>query len=165
MHRKLPLLRTYGTNGQASTKLGQLQVDPTLLRRAVTIYNPRDASFFKLSRLRVPRYRNVLSTLSFAILLGLFVAVLVERSLEITTLEIFFWFWAAGYMLDEIVGFNEQGFGLYIASFWNTFDLGILLIRKCSMKTRARGRVNHKHATVFESILTPLPLGPSLSSP
>ena len=31
-------------------------------------------------------------------------------------------------MLDEIVGFNEQGFSLYIASFWNTFDLGILFL-------------------------------------
>ena len=31
-------------------------------------------------------------------------------------------------MLDEVVGFNEQGFSLYIMSFWNTFDLGILLI-------------------------------------
>lgn len=98
------------------------------VRRAVTLYNPRDASLFKLSRLRVPRYRNLLSTCSFAVLLGLFLAVLIERSPEITKLEIIFWFWAAGYMLDEIVGFNEQGFGLYIASFWNTFDLGILFI-------------------------------------
>jgi hypothetical protein len=98
------------------------------IRRAVTLYNPRDASLFKLSRLRVPRYRNLLSTCSFAVLLSLFLAVLIRQSLEITILEVFFWFWTAGYMLDEIVGFNEQGFSLYIASFWNTFDLGILLI-------------------------------------
>jgi hypothetical protein len=98
------------------------------LRRTVTLYNPRDASLFKLSRLRVPRYRNLLSTCSFAVLLCLFLAVLIRQSLEITVLEIFFWFWAAGYILDEVVGFNEQGFSLYIASFWNTFDLGILLI-------------------------------------
>jgi hypothetical protein len=63
-----------------------------------------------------------------AILLGLFLAVLSEQSVEITTLEVFFWLWSAGFMLDEIVGFNEQGFSLYIMSFWNTFDLGILLI-------------------------------------
>ena len=98
------------------------------IRRSVTLYNPRDASLFKLSRLRVPRYRNLLSTCSFAVLLCLFLAVLMQQSLEITVLEIFFWFWTAGYMLDEIVGFNEQGFSLYLASFWNTFDLGILLI-------------------------------------
>ncbi|KAI5288322.1 hypothetical protein KEM52_001208 [Ascosphaera acerosa] len=31
-------------------------------------------------------------------------------------------------MLDEVVGFNEQGFSLYIMSFWNVFDLGILTL-------------------------------------
>lgn len=98
------------------------------LRRSVTLYNPRDASLFKLSRLRVPRYRQILSTLSFAVLLGLFLAVLEQRSRRITSLEIVFWFWSAGFMLDEIVGFNEQGFSLYLMSFWNVFDLGILLL-------------------------------------
>lgn len=98
------------------------------LRRSVTIYNPRDASLFKLSRLRVPRYRQFLSTLSFAVLLGLFLAVLEQRSRRITSLEIVFWFWSAGFMLDEVVGFNEQGFSLYLMSFWNLFDVGILLL-------------------------------------
>lgn len=98
------------------------------VRRTVTLYDPRDASLFKLSRLRVPRYRQFFSTCSLAILLGLFIAVLVERSTEITWLEVVFWFWSAGFMLDEVVGFNEQGFSLYIMSFWNAFDLGILLL-------------------------------------
>lgn len=97
-------------------------------RRTVTLYDPRDASLFKLSRLRVPRYRQFFSTCSLAILLGLFLAVLSQRSSDITRLEIVFWLWSAGFMLDEVVGFNEQGFSLYLMSFWNTFDLGILLI-------------------------------------
>ena len=97
-------------------------------RRTVTLYDPRDASLFKLSRLRVPRYRQFFSTCSLAILLGLFLAVLSERSMDITTLEVVFWLWSAGFMLDEIVGFNEQGFSLYIMSFWNAFDVGILLL-------------------------------------
>ncbi|KAI9797136.1 MAG: hypothetical protein M1833_005651 [Piccolia ochrophora] len=101
---------------------------PVNIRRTVTIYDPSDASLFKLSRLRVPRYRQFLSTVSFAVLLALYVAVLTERSLDITALEVIFWFWSAGFMLDEIVGFNEQGFSLYIMSFWNLFDLGILLL-------------------------------------
>ena len=61
-------------------------------------------------------------------MLGLFLAVLIERSLDITALELLFWFWSAGYMLDEVVGFSEQGFGLYIMSVWNSFDIGILLM-------------------------------------
>ncbi|TVY27282.1 Calcium channel, partial [Lachnellula hyalina] len=106
--------------------------DPPVLaiqsRRTVTLYDPRDASLFKLSRLRVPRYRQFFSTCSLAILLGLFLAVLIDRSMDITSLEVVFWFWSAGFMLDEVVGFNEQGFSLYLMSFWNTFDLGILLL-------------------------------------
>ena len=109
------------------------------IRRSVTLYDPRDASLFKLSRLRVPRYRQFLSTLSFAVLLGLFLAVLMERSLSITTLEVVFWFWSAGFMLDEIVGFNEQGFSLYIMSFWNTFDVGILFLLFCYYCMRLYG--------------------------
>ncbi|PYI11825.1 hypothetical protein BO78DRAFT_101887 [Aspergillus sclerotiicarbonarius CBS 121057] len=110
-------------------------------RRSVTIYDPRDASLFKLSRLRVPRYRQFLSTLSFAVLLGLFLAVLNQRSLEITPLEIIFWLWSAGFMLDEIVGFNEQGFSLYLMSFWNLFDLGILFLLFCYYCMRLYGAV------------------------
>ncbi|KAL4925123.1 uncharacterized protein BDV17DRAFT_272904 [Aspergillus undulatus] len=109
------------------------------LRRSVTLYDPRDASLFKLSRLRVPRYRQFLSTLSFAVLLGLFLAVLKERSIEISPLELVFWFWSAGFMLDEIVGFNEQGFSLYLMSFWNVFDLGILVLLFCYYCMRLYG--------------------------
>ena len=109
------------------------------IRRSVTLYDPQDSSLFKLSRLRVPRYRQFLSTCSFAILLGLFLAVLIERSLTITPLEIVFWFWSAGFMLDEVVGFNEQGFSLYIMSFWNAFDLGILLLLICYYCMRLYG--------------------------
>ena len=42
-------------------------------------------------------------------------------------------------MLDEIVGFNEQGFSLYILSFWNAFDLGILLLFMCYYCMRLYG--------------------------
>ncbi|ROW16657.1 hypothetical protein VPNG_01700 [Cytospora leucostoma] len=107
------------------------QTPPTSVltaRRTVTLYDPRNASILKLSRLRVPRYRQFFSTCSLAILICLFLAVLMERSDPITSLELIFWFWSAGFMLDELVGFTEQGFSLYIMSFWNIFDLGILML-------------------------------------
>jgi len=122
----------YGTTQQMTPSPYKQSISPAsapiLMRRTVTLYDPRDASLFKLSRLRVPRYRQFFSTCSLAILLVLFVAVLAERTMDITTLEVIFWFWSAGFMLDEVVGFNEQGFSLYIMSFWNTFDVGILLM-------------------------------------
>jgi hypothetical protein len=145
LHRPQPVStsrenRGYGTTDQRNPGL-KSSSDPQVItsrqgdlrsirpptRRTVTLYDPRDASLFKLSRLRVPRYRQFFSTCSLTILLTLFLAVLSQRSTNITTLEIIFWLWSAGYMLDEIVGFNEQGFSLYILSFWNAFDLGILL--------------------------------------
>ncbi|KAF2866247.1 hypothetical protein BDV95DRAFT_505392 [Massariosphaeria phaeospora] len=147
LHRKSDVFqgRDYSTfDGNASPGLGpSRRLSPTkrrapqpqpqpqpgaLVRRTVTLYDPHDASLFKLSRLRVPRYRNFYSTLSYGVMLGLFLAVLTDKSVDITALEVLFWFWSAGYMLDEIVGFSEQGFGLYIMSFWNAFDLGILLM-------------------------------------
>ena len=144
-HRRQPKIipnqnRGYGAIGSQSVLLAsQNEIQPAkqrdhkspvsvVTRRTVTLYNPKDASLFKLSRLRVPRYRSFFSTCSLAVLLGLFVAVLAERSVAITPLEIIFWFWSAGFMLDEVVGLTDQGFNLYLMSFWNSFDLGILLI-------------------------------------
>lgn len=118
-------------NNKAKDSVSGADTGTSLFRRTVSLYNPRDASLFKLSRLRVPRYRQVLSTLSFAIMLGLFLTMLQKRPLELTALEVIFWFWSAGFMLDEIVGFNEQGFSLYLMSFWNTFDVGILVLLIC----------------------------------
>lgn len=123
-----PVLQANPERLQPAKQRDHLDPIRIAIRRSVTLYDPRDASLFKLSRLRVPRYRQFLSTGSFAILLGLYLAVLVQRSTNITGLEIVFWFWSAGFMLDEIVGFNEQGFSLYILSFWNAFDLGILML-------------------------------------
>nr|POE46739.1 calcium channel yvc1 [Quercus suber] len=123
----LPADAVTSRKSQKSSAMKRLAEKP-VTRRSVTLYDPREASLFKLSRLRVPRYRQVFSTFSFATMLGLFIAVLVDRSLDITPLEVVFWFWSLGYMLDEVVGFTEQGFGLYILSFWNAFDLGILLL-------------------------------------
>ncbi|EDN92689.1 hypothetical protein SS1G_08552 [Sclerotinia sclerotiorum 1980 UF-70] len=119
---------TAGTLKPPNKEPESQQAIQTLTRRTVTLYDPRDASLFKLSRLRVPRYRQFFSTCSLAILLVLFLAVLSQRSTDITGLEVIFWFWSAGFMLDEVVGFNEQGFSLYIMSFWNAFDLGILVL-------------------------------------
>ncbi|KAI0863703.1 hypothetical protein F4860DRAFT_48147 [Xylaria cubensis] len=106
----------------------QLPVHEIPVRRTVALYDPRNASPLKLSRLRVPRYRYFLSTLSLFVMICLFLAVLIQRSGLITSLELIFWFWSAGFMLDEVVGFNEQGFSLYIMSYWNIIDLGILLL-------------------------------------
>ncbi|KAI1151850.1 hypothetical protein F4825DRAFT_451041 [Nemania diffusa] len=121
---RTPLLGRQFPKEQAS----QLPMHEIPVCRTVALYDPRNASPLKLSRLRVPRYRYFLSTCSLFIMICLFLAVLMERSSVITSLELVFWFWSAGFMLDEVVGFNEQGFSLYVMSYWNIIDLGILLL-------------------------------------
>ena len=134
-----PTLQASPDRLQPAKQRDHLQPTTFTVRRTATLYDPRDASLFKLSRLRVPRYRQFLSTASLAVLLGLYLAVLIERSLQITALEVLFWVWSAGFMLDEVVGFTEQGFSLYIMSFWNAFDLGILLLLMCYYGMRLYG--------------------------
>jgi hypothetical protein len=114
--------------GDQGAKEGPASSQYSSGRPSVALYDPRTASVFKLSRLRVPRYRRILSRCSLVVLICLFLAVLAQRSSKITTLELLFWFWSAGFMLDEIIGFNEQGFSFYVMSFWNIFDLAILLL-------------------------------------
>lgn len=149
LHREDPTMarHNHGSTGKAGARtplLGSLppkEGDELIRpgRRTVSLYDPRQASLMKLSRLRVPRYRSFLSTLSLAVLIVLFLAVLSKRSVKITGLELVFWFWSAGFMLDELVGFNEQGFALYIMSFWNIFDLGILVLLIAYYCMRAYG--------------------------
>lgn len=116
--------RTHQSKEEPS-EAGVLSYQDNFLRRSVTLYDPRDASLFKLSRLRVPRYRSIGNAISLLILLVFLVAVLKERCVSITGFEVFFWFWSLGYILDGVVGFSQQGGVLYI-SLWSFLDLGIL---------------------------------------
>lgn len=113
-----------------------------------TLYDPHTASPFKLSRLRVPRYRRLVSTLSLGVLVGLLVAVLAQRSTRITTLELVFWLWSAGYMLDELVAITDQGgVALHVMGPWNLFDLGVvaLLIVYYCMRAVSVFLVDRRH--------------------
>lgn len=91
-------------------------------------YHYENASLFKLSRLRVPRYRHFINLGSFAILLTLYVMVLARQPGKFSSIELVFWLWSLGFILDEIVGFSDAGFTLYVMSLWNWFDLIILIL-------------------------------------
>lgn len=92
------------------------------------MYKYEEASLLKLSRLRVPRYRHALNLFSFSILLMLYMLVLSRQRMEVTATEIVFGLWSLGFVLDEIVGFTDVGFTLYVMSLWNLFDLIILML-------------------------------------
>jgi len=67
-----PVLQASTDHLQPAKQRNHLEPTVFALRRSATLYDPKEASLFKLSRLRVPRYRQFLSTCSFAVLLGLY---------------------------------------------------------------------------------------------
>lgn len=91
-------------------------------------YNYEDASIFKLSRLRVPRYRHILNLCSFCGMLCVYMLVLSRETSEVSISEIVFAFWSLGFIIDEIAGFTDVGFTLYFLSLWNLFDFIILVL-------------------------------------
>jgi len=69
-------VRTYSTLLMkvfySSTDKGYDAVSLHHTRKTASLYNVKEASIFKLSRLRVPRYRHFMQTVSFAIVSILF---------------------------------------------------------------------------------------------
>lgn len=92
-------------------------------------YSFEAASILKLSRLRVPRYRHLLTLLSFCVMLLLYIIVLRQpRDVHVSRADVIFGVWTLAFVLDEVVGFTDVGPTLYIQSLWNIFDLFILLL-------------------------------------
>lgn len=90
-------------------------------------YAYEDASLFKLSRLRVPRYRHSIGIVTFFVLIVLYLGVLYQQHKGLGTLEVVFWLWSLGFVLEEIVNFTDAGYTLYVISIWNIIDLIILV--------------------------------------
>lgn len=93
-------------------------------------YNPHTADPF--SRLRVPKYLKSFEVLFFAVFLGLYYAVLVERqgkeSHDITGLEISLMLWFAAFAYDELSEWIDAGSIFYAADVWNIFDMAMIAI-------------------------------------
>ncbi|ODQ52141.1 hypothetical protein SAICODRAFT_26201 [Saitoella complicata NRRL Y-17804] len=130
-------------------------------RKVAAVYDMREASLFKLSRLRVPKYRFLMQTASFACMLGLYIAVLWQRSLETSTLEWVMIAWSLGFMLDEVVGISEvwTAGSLYLLQMWNLFDLCILALFVAFLSLRLyglhQGDPDHKIAeTAYDLLAT-----------
>ena len=79
------------------------------------------------SRLRVPKYQKVFEALFFAIFLGLYYAVLVERNpRHITAVEVLLYLWIAAFAYEEFGEFKDAGTLFYAADFWSLWDIGII---------------------------------------
>ncbi|THU86429.1 hypothetical protein K435DRAFT_829719 [Dendrothele bispora CBS 962.96] len=97
--------------------------------RGIQIYDWRSAPFLDHYRLRVPRYKNALTFLNFALLLVTFALCLSYQNVEkVTVWEVVFCVFAFAFTLDEYTAATEHGWIIYIANMWNVFDFGFILI-------------------------------------
>lgn len=94
-------------------------------KKKAKLYNKARADPY--CRLRVPKYQKSFEALFFALFLGLYYAVLVERNPQkITPVEISLYIWIAAFAYDEFGEFRDAGVSFYVADFWSLWDIGII---------------------------------------
>ncbi|KAL7926510.1 hypothetical protein ACQKWADRAFT_280525 [Trichoderma austrokoningii] len=95
----------------------------------VSLYDPRKAPLLNHYRLIVPKWRNLLESLQFMILLGLYVLVMVNRSNPASRLyESLFAVYTAGWILDEFAAIIEHGWAVHAQKTWSFLDVTFTLI-------------------------------------
>lgn len=78
--------------------------------KPISLYDPRDSPLLNQYRLIVPRTRNILEAIQFAILLLFYVGVMVTRDKwEFTWLEAIFIVYAFGWGLDQFATILQHG--------------------------------------------------------
>ena len=100
---------------------------------SLSVHSKKKAKFYNKARadpycrLRVPKYQKSFEALFFALFLGLYYAVLVERNPQrITPVEGLLYVWIAAFAYDEFGEFRDAGVSFYVADFWSLWDLGII---------------------------------------
>lgn len=80
------------------------------------------------SRLRVPVYRKTFEAVFFVSFLFLYYAVLIERKeTEVGGFEAILYVWIAAFAYDEMSGLVDSGMLFYQMTFWNLWDLCIIV--------------------------------------
>ena len=100
---------------------------------SLSVHSKKKAKFYNKARadpycrLRVPKYQKSFEALFFALFLGLYYAVLVERNPQkITPVEVLLYVWIAAFAYDEFGEFRDAGVSFYVADFWSLWDIGII---------------------------------------
>lgn len=100
---------------------------------SLSVHSKKKAKFYNkvkadpYCRLRVPKYQKSFEALFFALFLGLYYAVLVERNPhKITMVEVLLYVWIAAFTYDEFGEFRDAGVSFYVADFWSLWDIGII---------------------------------------
>ncbi|KAI5466264.1 kinase-like domain-containing protein [Mariannaea sp. PMI_226] len=112
--------------------------------KPIAIYDPRDSPLLNQYRLIVPRTRNILESLQFAILLALYFSVMAYRSKEHWgPLEILFDIFAFGWALDQFATLLAHGWSVYTQNLWSFLDVTFILIYWIYLCLRLYGKHAH----------------------
>ncbi|KAL4939587.1 hypothetical protein BDV06DRAFT_33893 [Aspergillus oleicola] len=99
--------------------------------RPISRYNPRTAPRLDHYRLIVPRLRNMIEVCQFIILLSLYVLTMIYREgLEVTTVEMIFWAYTSGWILEELAAIIEHGWHVHMQNLWSFLDFTFSLLRR-----------------------------------
>lgn len=119
---------------------------------SMSVHSKKKAKFYNKARadpycrLRVPKYQKSFEALFFALFLGLYYAVLVERNPQrITPVEVLLYVWIAAFAYDEFGEFRDAGVSFYKADFWSLWDLGIIGIGVAYMVSSESWLLPHVH--------------------
>ena len=108
--------------------------------KPISLYDPRKAPLFNQYRLIVPRTRNIIEVVQFMILLGLFCLCMMNReNTTVTTSEICFIVYAAGWVLDECASILEHGWQVHTQNLWAFLDITFVVIYALYMVVRVHG--------------------------
>ncbi|KAL2685625.1 hypothetical protein Neosp_006726 [[Neocosmospora] mangrovei] len=97
--------------------------------KPISIYEPRESPLLNQYRLIVPRTRNILESLQFAVLLALYFSVMILRSQGLHNgVEVAFAIFAFGWGLDQFATILAHGWNVYTQNLWSFLDVAFVLI-------------------------------------
>lgn len=89
----------------------------------------------------MPKYAKAIQIGFFAVLLGLYYSVLVQRHPQsITVTEVLLYIWIAAFAYDEFGEFRDAGAMFYQTDFWSLWDLGIIITGLAFLTIREFGK-------------------------
>ncbi|KAF4466875.1 Acyl- dehydrogenase family member 10 [Fusarium albosuccineum] len=126
--------------------------------KPISVYDPRDSPLLNQYRLIVPRTRNILESIQFAVLLALYVVVMVlKRKNAQNGTEIAFAIFAFGWGLDQFATILAHGWNVYTQNLWSFLDVGFILIYWVYLVLRLYGW-HHDNAHMVEQAFDVLAL-------
>ncbi|KAF2704183.1 hypothetical protein K504DRAFT_442209 [Pleomassaria siparia CBS 279.74] len=108
--------------------------------KPISLYDPRKAPLLNQYRLIVPRTRNIIEVAQFTVLIGLFCLCMMNReNTLLTTSEIWFIVYAAGWSVDECSSMLEHGWAVHTQNLWAFLDITFVIIYTAYMVVRIHG--------------------------